>query len=277
MITNEMVNQAIDYIMQHIGEEITIEDVADYCHFSKFYFSRIFKAETGESIYAFIKRIKMEQSAFKLKVEREKTVTDIGFEYGYSPSNYSSAFKQHHNTSPVNFRKNIFHASIEHPFFYSKMDQLESFEECNKKISIQTVEDFTVIYERRIGNYRELGKVWEMFLDKYKDYLTKDSLLLERTFDDPTITDIDNCLYDVCMSVNKGCTLENTCIITGGKFAIYHFKGPIQKIYEAYQSFFNVWFPQSHYGIDERYGFDIYREIDCESMYVVMDIYFPIK
>ena len=36
MITKEAVNQAIDYILQHIGEELTLEDVAGYCHFSKY-------------------------------------------------------------------------------------------------------------------------------------------------------------------------------------------------------------------------------------------------
>ncbi|MGG7185690.1 AraC family transcriptional regulator, partial [Clostridium butyricum] len=73
MKTNEVVNQAITYIMKHIDGSITIEDVAGHCHFSKYYFSRIFKKETGESIYAFIKRLKLEQSAFRLKVERERT------------------------------------------------------------------------------------------------------------------------------------------------------------------------------------------------------------
>lgn len=39
MITNELVIQSIDYIIQHLDEGISIEDVADYCHLSKYYFS----------------------------------------------------------------------------------------------------------------------------------------------------------------------------------------------------------------------------------------------
>jgi AraC family transcriptional regulator len=68
MITSEIVNKGIDYIMEHLAEEITVEDVAKHCHFSKYYFSRMFKAETGESIYAFIKRLKLDQSAVHLKI-----------------------------------------------------------------------------------------------------------------------------------------------------------------------------------------------------------------
>lgn len=277
MITNEAVNQAIDYIMKNIGRELSVEEIAEHCHFSKFYFCRIFKAETGESIYSFIKRVKMEQSAFRLKVERERTITDVGYEYGYSPSNYSTVFKQHHQVTPANFRRNICRKSLENPLFCQEDNKWETFAECNQKISIETLEDYYVIYERRIGNYHNLSQDWGMFLDKYQEYMTEETLLLERTFDDPSITDVDSCLYDICMSVDKECTLENTCIIQGGKFAVYHFKGFANEIYAAYQNMFNVWFPQSHYEIDERYGFEIYHSADCETMYMIMDLCIPIR
>ncbi|MFA9377856.1 MAG: GyrI-like domain-containing protein [Lachnotalea sp.] len=277
LITSETVNHAIDYIMQHIGEDILIEDVADYCHFSKYYFSRIFKEETGTSIYAFIKKVKLEQSAFRLKVEQGTTVTDIGFDYGYSPSNYSSVFKQYHNDSPVGFRKKIYERSMQHPFYPNTVNRMESFEECNQKISIETMEDQYVIYERRIGNYHNLEKDWCEFLAKYKEYRTDKTLLLECTFDDVSITNVNSCLYDIYMSVDKGCTLKNTCTIRGGKFAVYHFKGFPPQIYAAYQNMFNIWIPMSNQKIDKRYGFDCYREINCETMYMVLDIYIPIE
>lgn len=277
MITNEVVNKAINYILDQIGEEISVEDVADHCHFSKYYFSRIFKEETGINIYAFIKKIKLEQSAFRLKVDRGKTVTDIGFDYGYSPSNYSSVFKQYHNASPSDFRKNIVQHSILYTFYPNTVNVLESFEANDQKITIETVEDQYVIYERRIGNYINLRQEWAQFLEKYKSYQTENTRLLERTFDDVSITDKNSCLYDICISVDRNCPLKNTCIIKGGKFAVYHFKGLPEQIYAAYQNIFNVWLPLSHYTIDKRYGFECYRDIDCESMHMVMDLYIPIE
>lgn len=263
--------------MQHIGEDISIEDVADHCHFSKYYFSRIFKEETGESIYAFIKKVKLEQSAFRLKVERGKTITHIGFDYGYSPSNYSSVFKQYHNASPAEFRKKIVQQSMVHPFYPNIVNRMESFEECDQKISIEIMDDQYVIYERRIGNYQNFGQDWAEFLERYKEYQTEKTLLLERAFDDASITDKNSCLYDICMSVDKNCSLKNTCTIQGGKFAVYHFKGYPKQIYAAYQNIFNVWLPMSKHKIDKRYGFDCYREINCETMYMVLDIYIPIE
>lgn len=41
MIINETVNHAIDYILQHINEDVSVDDVAAHCHFSKYYFRRL--------------------------------------------------------------------------------------------------------------------------------------------------------------------------------------------------------------------------------------------
>lgn len=67
MIKKELINQSIDYIIQHFDENLAIEDVANHFHFSKFYFCRSFKEVTGESVYAFIKRLKMDQSAIYIR------------------------------------------------------------------------------------------------------------------------------------------------------------------------------------------------------------------
>lgn len=54
MIKKELINQGIDYFIQNFEENLSIKDVADHFHFSKYYFSRSFKEVTGESVYEFI-------------------------------------------------------------------------------------------------------------------------------------------------------------------------------------------------------------------------------
>lgn len=277
MTRKELVNHSIDYIMQHLGEEISIEDVADHCHLSKYYFSRIFKAETGESVYAFIKRLKMEQSAISIKLEKHKSITHIGVDYGYSSSNYSSAFKKQHSISPAEFRRSMSAASIPHPFYPNKFTTFQSFEEYAQRIQIKELDDFVVIYERHIGNYLELEKNWFEFIEKHKDYLKKDTLLIERFYDDPSITRVDQCMYDICMTVKEGFLTDQATTIQGGKFAVYRFEGLVQDIFVALQGFFKVWLADSGYEMDERYGLDIYREIDRENKRVIMDLCIPIK
>ncbi|MDE6365676.1 MAG: AraC family transcriptional regulator [Lachnospiraceae bacterium] len=296
MITNETINHAIDYILHHINEELSVGDVAAHCHFSKYHFSRMFKEETGESVYAFIRRLKLEQSAFRLKIEPDRAVTDIGYEFGYSPSNYSWMFRQQYQTTPVHFRRNCFQATLHHPFMHMESEEkenavskrrtdsrycagsgLETFEECSKKIEIKTLPDYYVLYERRIGSYRHLSGQWQDFMEKYRAYVTDDTQYFERTFDDPAITAADRCLYDICMSVDRDLELENTCTIEGGRCAVYAYKGLGKYIYAAYQTIFNIWLPRVPYELDYRSGFDIYHRVDGDSGYMELEICLPLK
>ena len=203
MIQNQIVNKAIEYIFSHLEQELSVEAIAEYCGFSKFYLSRLFKAETGESIYAFIKRLKVEQSAWRLKVEKGRSITEIGNEFGYSASNYATLFKEHFEKTPAQFRKDIEGISINHAFVHGRKNQLETYEECCKKITIENLPDYFVLYERHKGNYHNLEKDWCSFIKNNKEFLTDATVLIERTENDPTITDPEECIYDLCMTVNE--------------------------------------------------------------------------
>ncbi len=277
MIKNRYVNRGIDFIMNSLDSDISVDDVAAYCNLSKFHFCRTFKAETGESVYRFIKRMKMEQSAFKLKTESKASVTEIGFHYGYSSSNYSWAFRKHHKVSPAAFRRGIDRSAATHPFLSNEVTLLKTFDEYKRMVEIQHLEDFRVIYERRIGNYLDLSDNWSGFIERNRRYMKADTLLIERSYDDPSIANVKNCLYDICMTVSGNCASENEAIIEGGRYAVYRFEGSIDGIFAAYQGLFRVWLPQSGYRMADRYGLDIYRYVDCEKRQVVMDICIPVK
>lgn len=277
MIKKELINQSIDYIIQHIDENLAIQDVADHFHFSKYYFCRSFKEATGESVYEFIKRLKMDQSAINIKLEKNKPITDIGLDYGYSSSNYSSAFRKHHNVSPVEFRNSTNVTGMPNPFYPEGLSGFDAFEVYNHKIRIQELPDYWVIYERMIGNYIELKEKWFTFLDKYQEYIKTDTLLMERFFDDPAITSLNQCICDQCMSVDENCGLENKTIIKGGKFATYRFEGEIQNIFCTLQGVFSIWLPRSGYDMDQRYGLNIYRKMDRNNGCVILDLCIPIK
>ena len=57
------VNAAIDYVEAHLADELTIEQLAEVAHFSPFHFHRIFSAVTGETIGAFVARVRVERAA----------------------------------------------------------------------------------------------------------------------------------------------------------------------------------------------------------------------
>jgi AraC family transcriptional regulator len=219
----------------------------------------------------------MDQSAIDIKLQKNKPITDIGLDYGYSSSNYSSTFGKHHNVSPVEFRKSTNVTGMSNPFYPEGLSGFDTFEGYDHKIKIQELPDFLVIFERMIGNYMELKEKWFIFLDKYKDYIKAGTLLMERFYDDPAITNLNSCLCDICMTTDEFCRLDNVTMVKGGKFATYRFEGEIQDIFCTIQGIFSVWLPASSYEMDKRYGLNIYREIDRGNERVIMDLCIPIK
>ena len=92
---------------------------------------------------------------------------------------------------------------------------MESFEECGGKITIQEIPDYFVIYERRFGSYERLSADWNVFIGKYRAYITGDIKLLERIYDDPAVTHAKIILFCFSPMISLGCgeILEKCCLV----------------------------------------------------------------
>lgn len=278
-IQSAVINEAINYIFEHIDEDITVDDVARHCSYSKYHLMRMFKANTDEALYQFIKRVRLERSAWLLKVEKEKSITEIGVEYGYSSSNFATAFKKHLNLSPADFRKTserlVEKSSFSHRISFDEMGNAEN------QITIEHLEGFTAIYERKKGNYHNLPEEWCIFIEKYQHLADETTMYIECTIDDPSITDEDNCMYELCQTVSPDSPVlkEDPDILTrdfaGGKYAVYHFKGFPQFMFMVYQEIFCRWLSKTGNHLDERPILDIYRYVG-EDGFMEIDICFPL-
>lgn len=279
-IRRAVINRAINYIFEHIDEDITVDDVARHCSYSKYHLTRMFKEDTDEALYQFIKRVRLERSAWRLKVEKEKSITEIGGEYGYSSSNFATAFKKHLNMSPANFRKTS-EQMVEKSSFSQGLT-LDDLDHAGNQITVENLEGFTVIYERKKGNYHNLPEAWCNFIEKYEHLATEETLYIECTIDDPTITDENHCMYDLCQTISPDSPAlqDNQDLLLqkfdGGKYAVYHFKGYPQFLFMVYQEIFCRWLSKTGNQLDERPILDIYRMVG-EDGYMEIDICFPLK
>ena len=279
-IQNSVINKAIDFIFDNIDNEITVDDVARHCSYSKYHLMRMFKEHTDEALYQFIKRTRIERSAWRLKVEKDKSITEIGVDYGYSSSNFSTAFKRHLNITPANFR-NVSEQLAEQCSF-SHGISIDELVDTENLITVEELDSFFVLYERKKGNYHNLPDEWCTFINKYEHLSSADTLYLESTVDDPSITDENCCMYEMCQTIspNHPALKDNPNILThtfaGGKYAVYHFKGYPQMLYMVYQGVFCRWLSKTGNHIDERPVFDIYRKVE-ENGYMEIDICFPLK
>ena len=94
-------SKAIEYIENHLEQEISFDEAARIASCSTYYFQRIFSYVAGISLAEYIRRRRMTQAAFELQ-RTDKKVLEIASKYGYaSPTSFNRAFQSVHGISPV--------------------------------------------------------------------------------------------------------------------------------------------------------------------------------
>lgn len=94
-------NNAIEYIEDHLDKEISLEEAAHIACCSVYYFQRMFSYVAGISLSQYIRRRRMSQAAFELQ-RTDKKVLDIALKYGYtSPTSFNRAFQAVHGATPA--------------------------------------------------------------------------------------------------------------------------------------------------------------------------------
>lgn len=102
--SQKIVQQALDYIMAHIGEELTIERCARYVNLSGGYFANLFKKETGKTFNQYVTQERI--SLAKSKLIAGEPVQNIAMELGYEHRRYfSDVFKKHTGMTPSEFKE----------------------------------------------------------------------------------------------------------------------------------------------------------------------------
>lgn len=99
------VQSAIEFMEQHITEDISTEDVANYVHISSFYFQKGFSMLCGYSVTEYIRNRRLALAGGDLTTTDMKII-DVAIKYGYdSPDSFTKAFIRFHGVSPTMARK----------------------------------------------------------------------------------------------------------------------------------------------------------------------------
>ena len=91
---------AIDYIEEHLTDNIDYNEIAKRACMSSFYFQRIFSVLCGYTIGDYIRNRRLTLAGIELQKDKSKVI-DVALKYGYeSPESFSRAFLKFHNITP---------------------------------------------------------------------------------------------------------------------------------------------------------------------------------
>ena len=102
------INRVMDHIDGHLGEPLTLDELAEVAAFSPFYFHRIFAALVGETPAQYVRRLRVERAAQQLVAAPHKPVTQVALDCGFSGSApFARAFKETLGMSASEWRRTM--------------------------------------------------------------------------------------------------------------------------------------------------------------------------
>ena len=84
---DDTIRKACNYISNHLGDDFTYRDVAEFIHLSPRHFVRRFRSEMGETFTDYVFRVRME-GAMRLLDEQSILPEDVGQAVGYHDDKY---------------------------------------------------------------------------------------------------------------------------------------------------------------------------------------------
>jgi AraC-like DNA-binding protein len=103
----ERLRGIMQYVGDHYAEPITQHEVAEKFYFTKEYFSRFFKQNTGMTFGEYLTQYRL-NAARKDLLESKKSILEIAVNHGFADAGgYIKAFKKIYGTTPLQYRKSF--------------------------------------------------------------------------------------------------------------------------------------------------------------------------
>lgn len=302
----------IDYINLHLKEELTLDKLAEVANFSRFHFHRIFASVVGETLAAYIKRIRVEKAAALLVGNPKKSITEIALDCGFTSSSaLAKAFKESFNTSASEWRRNhskirpmdsnkektdsntaqefytsLYYTDIEN---YIMKWRINMKEKMKVNVEVRKIPDKTVAYIRHVGPYAGDNQIFDSLFGRLMMWAGPrglirfpESQMLTVYHDDPGITDEQKLRISVCLTVPEDTPVDGEIgkmKIEGWQYAVGHFEIDASEYGEAWNTLMGGWLPESGFQCDDRHLYELYLnnpEEHPEKKHLV-DIYVPVK
>ena len=105
MDNKNSVFRSLDIIEGRILEKLTVENIANSVHFSKYHYQRMFREIVGESVMSYVTKRKLTLAGREL-LETNATVLEVALMFGFdSHEGFTRSFKAYMGVTPTDYRK----------------------------------------------------------------------------------------------------------------------------------------------------------------------------
>lgn len=275
------IHKAQDYIEKHLGDSLTLEEIAREGCFSPYHFHRVFSAISGETLYQFILRLRLEKAATQLLQYPDRSISTIAYDLGFSSSSvFARSFKEAFQMSARDFRKNCKTQSNpgqDDPQANSYLHDMVQRLQNSRRMTMSTVEaqsievrDLpakTLAYLRHVGPYAGDDNLFERLWGQFmawagpRGILGPQSECMTIYHDNPEITEQEK------LRISLGCTVPphtetsgeiNLLDIPEGRYVCARFEIHPSDYGAAWNTVMTEWLPQNGWEPSDAPAYECY-------------------
>ncbi|MBB5574072.1 MULTISPECIES: AraC family transcriptional regulator [Rhizobium] len=280
--------RVLEYIDQHLDDDLNLDVLSSIAAFSKFHFHRQFTATFGLSVHRYVQLARMKRASYRLAYRDAQSVTDIAMDAGYdAPDAFARAFRQRVGQSPSSFRKS--------PDWEPWLAAFGPLDNARSKLMQKTFtpDDVTIrevvstpvaIMEHR-GDPAMIGATIQRFIAwrKATGLTPKTSPTFNVFHSDPHTTPQSEYRMDLCVGIDRSFEREDgqikAGVIPGGRCAVLRVVGNTGNLEPAALYLYREWLPASG---EETRDFPIYCQRlsffpEVPEHEAVAELFLPLK
>jgi AraC family transcriptional regulator len=277
----QRINLVLNHIRERIADDLSLDALAQVACFSPFHFHRIFKSIVGETVNQFVVRLRLERAVALLKTSPRMPITNAAFAVGFeSASGFSRAFKKRFGISartwdrqsPLKSPKDSKIGQVFESFPYYTVDMLSDIDTSQEfTVRLRSLPPQRLAYIRVANSYQpertvsasERLVMW---------YCARGGDLVQTTMigmsqDDPEVTPLELCRYDICITVPEDWVAEGEVSIRdfpACQIAYIHCEGDIYLVDRAWQYLYRYWLPHSRFQPENLPPMEIFHRTPVE-------------
>ena len=239
---------ALDYIQDNLAGDLSLDRLAGRAGVSPYHFHRLFKAMVGEPPKKYVRRLRLEHAAVRLK-HTNRSVTGVAFEAGYETHEaFTRAFKSRFGASPRRFRSRAGGSG-----------------RASLRARIVELPSQQIAYVRHVGPYDQASGAFDRLIAwAAQRGLLDEASVLGVYWDDQSITAPRHTRCDAALSVEAGVASEGDIrvrALPGGDYAVVRHEGryQAQALRRIYELVYGSWLPAIGREPADAPPFEVYR------------------
>lgn len=234
----DRLNRVRTYIYDHLDDEIDLNRLADVACLSPYHWHRIYRAVTGETIAATVKRLRLHRAAGYL-AHTAMPVAEIAVRSGYTnPQSFTRIFSDAYGMPPGEYRKNGSHAHFQ--------AANETHAPGLHQVEIRELPDMTAGMVEHVGAYMDIGKAFETAYGwlGMRGLIRPGLRSVAVYYDDPDAVAEEALRAAAGVLIDEDVAIEAPLIrkrVAGGPYAVLRYKGPYADMKGAYRWLYGEW------------------------------------